>query len=286
MLCRCEHADVIPAATVEEVLSRLTGAAAAVDVIPDLCELAARGDPVLRRIAESRPLRIAACYPRAVRWLFHAAGSPLPGEGVQLFNLRTQPPEEIAAGMLSGAAPGAQPLAIARSGGDWMPWFPVIDYDRCEDCKQCLNFCLFGVYAPDGDGRVRVAEPANCKTYCPACARICPQTAIIFPKYEKPPINGGEAAREDAGPDAVRVDLAERIRGDVYETLRSRGRPKQERFSADRPLSADEREEYLRSFGLDEKAAKEIEKLLSPQKGACPCAGDEKGCEREDDARE
>ena len=27
----------------------------------------------------------------------------------------------------------------------WKPWFPVIDYDRCTNCMQCLSFCLFGV---------------------------------------------------------------------------------------------------------------------------------------------
>ena len=34
----------------------------------------------------------------------------------------------------------------AAKHGDWKPWFPVIDYDRCTNCMQCLSFCLFGVY--------------------------------------------------------------------------------------------------------------------------------------------
>src|SRR5687767_1981373 len=33
-----------------------------------------------------------------------------------------------------------------RPGGAWKPWFPVIDYQRCTNCMQCLSFCLFEVY--------------------------------------------------------------------------------------------------------------------------------------------
>ena len=83
----------------------------------------------------------------------------------------------------------------------WVPWFPVIDYDRCRNCKQCLNFCLFGVYQLSPEGKVEVQNPSGCKTNCPACARMCPQKAIIFPKYADAPINGDEtpAAIADCG---------------------------------------------------------------------------------------
>ena len=29
-----------------------------------------------------------------------------------------------------------------RESKEWLPWFPVIDYDRCTNCMQCLSFCL------------------------------------------------------------------------------------------------------------------------------------------------
>ena len=63
-------------------------------------------------------------------------------------------------------------------------WYPVIDYERCTSCQQCLEFCLFGVYEVR-IGRVTVQRPHKCKPGCPACARVCPQKAIIFPHYEQ-----------------------------------------------------------------------------------------------------
>jgi len=64
-------------------------------------------------------------------------------------------------------------------------WYPVIDGFRCVQCQHCLQFCLFGVYALDAEGKVQVRSPDQCKTGCPACARVCPQGAIMFPLYEK-----------------------------------------------------------------------------------------------------
>ena len=28
-------------------------------------------------------------------------------------------------------------------------WYPVIDYSRCTNCLECIDFCLFGVYGVD-----------------------------------------------------------------------------------------------------------------------------------------
>jgi ferredoxin len=69
-------------------------------------------------------------------------------------------------------------------------------------------------------GEITVKQPQNCKNNCPACARICPAKAVIFPKYEKSPINGG---LEDEEPmtvdtkavyaDALRMRLQQRRAG-------------------------------------------------------------------------
>ena len=65
-------------------------------------------------------------------------------------------------------------------------------------------------------------NPANCKTNCPACARICPQVAIIFPKHKTSPINGDEVTPEHLAGREVRVDPRSLARGDVYGALRRR----------------------------------------------------------------
>ena len=81
--------------------------------------------------------------------------------------------------------------------GEWKPWFPVIDYDRCTNCMQCLSFCLFDVYGVDDDQQIQVQNNDNCKTNCPACSRVCPEAAIMFPKYRSGPINGDVVSDSD-----------------------------------------------------------------------------------------
>jgi hypothetical protein len=64
--------------------------------------MAARRDPCLRSIAQGGAVRIAACYPRAVRWLFSSAEAPLPDEGVEIVNMRVASAEEAAAAVVGG----------------------------------------------------------------------------------------------------------------------------------------------------------------------------------------
>lgn len=89
--CRCAYANALPVEVKNGVLQNLCESSTPVQAVSDLCEMSARNDPRLAQIAEQAskgPVKIAACYPRAVRWLFHAAGSPLPEEKVEIINLR------------------------------------------------------------------------------------------------------------------------------------------------------------------------------------------------------
>ena len=99
VFCNCTYAKVVPREVKAEVLSRLCDSGVAFDAVADLCEMSAKDDPALKRIA-SGTVTIAACYPRAVRWLFHAAGAPLPEEGVEILNMREEPAEAVASKLI------------------------------------------------------------------------------------------------------------------------------------------------------------------------------------------
>jgi NAD-dependent dihydropyrimidine dehydrogenase PreA subunit len=69
-------------------------------------------------------------------------------------------------------------------------WYPVIDFSRCTNCMECIDFCLFGVYGVDQAETIVVEQPDNCRKGCPACSRVCPENAIIFPQHKTPAIAG------------------------------------------------------------------------------------------------
>jgi len=99
LYCRCAYAQVVPSGVKNEVLQRLCDAGVSFETVSDLCEMAAHRDPRLKSIAQCGKLKIAACYPRAVKGLFQQAGSPLP-EDTEILNMRSQTAVEIAESML------------------------------------------------------------------------------------------------------------------------------------------------------------------------------------------
>lgn len=151
-------------------------------------------------------------------------------------------------------AHSATPLSAP---GKWKPWFPVIDYSRCTNCMQCLSFCLFEVYGVSKEGKIQVQNHPNCKTECPACSRVCPEVAILFPKYRHSPINGDAVNTEDIRREALKVDISALLGGDIYSMLRDRSAKSKSRFSKERD---------------DERALKERQNCLAKlqQEGVIP----------------
>jgi ferredoxin len=128
----------------------------------------------------------------------------------------------------------AQESAGCAAPGEWTPWFPVIDYERCTNCMQCLSFCLFGVYGVDEEKEIQVQNQEKCKTNCPACSRVCPEAAIMFPKYRSGPVNGEEVSSEGLEREKMKVDISSLLGGDIYQALRERSDQASLRFARER----------------------------------------------------
>ena len=95
LYCHCNYAQVIPKETKEEVLRKLCASGLAFDAVADLCEMSARRDPALNALAQSGKVKVVACYPRAVKWLFASARAPLALDATEVLNMRAQNPQEI-----------------------------------------------------------------------------------------------------------------------------------------------------------------------------------------------
>lgn len=101
LYCHCQYSQVVPKGTKDAVLRGLCEAGVAFEAVADLCEMAARRDPALERLAGAGEVKIAACFPRAVKGLFHQAGADLPIAGTEVLNMRTQAAEEVVAALLA-----------------------------------------------------------------------------------------------------------------------------------------------------------------------------------------
>ena len=222
LFCRCATDDALDPGVRDEVQRALAEIPAPVTVVDDLCGLAAGADALLAEIAAAPRSIIVACHRRAVKSLFAFAGAPLDEDRTTFLNMRTQSAGEIrrALAAIGATASGAKnKVDTIPHTSDWVPWFPVIDADRCANCKQCMNFCLFGVFRLSDDGQVEVISPESCKLHCPACARICPEAAIIFAKYGQSPFNGDDVPADQKGPQA---NLKALISDDILRVLRDR----------------------------------------------------------------
>ena len=120
-------------------------------------------------------------------------------------------------------------------------WYPVIDYDQCTNCMECMDFCLFGVYGVDHSATLRVSQQDQCRQDCPACSRVCPVGAIVFPKYQTNQTIAG-ARGGDRG--EMKLDLSS-----IF------GKPK------GRHQAALERDRELIKAGRKPAAAEAVEKL-------------------------
>lgn len=129
------------------------------------------------------------------------------------------------------AAPEFTPENLLEAPG--RRWYPVIDYSRCTNCLECLDFCLFGVYGVDGLDRILVENQDSCKKGCPACSRVCPEQAIIFPDYKSPAIAGAPVGNISG----LKIDLSKLFGGEDAMVVAAKERDRELVEMAGRPLA-------------------------------------------------
>jgi Pyruvate/2-oxoacid:ferredoxin oxidoreductase delta subunit len=122
-------------------------------------------------------------------------------------------------------------------------WYPVIDYSRCTNCMECIDFCLFGVYGVDQLDRILVESQDNCKKGCPACSRVCPEHAIMFPDYKTPAIAGAPVGEVGS----LKIDLTKLFGGGDALQIAAEER--------DRELVADGRAAVGMTVGIPKRQA-------------------------------
>jgi NAD-dependent dihydropyrimidine dehydrogenase PreA subunit len=59
-------------------------------------------------------------------------------------------------------------------------WYPVIDYEKCNECGVCTDKCKHGVYDLKKVPTPVVINPDNCIQGCHGCGNICPSEAIEY----------------------------------------------------------------------------------------------------------
>jgi Pyruvate/2-oxoacid:ferredoxin oxidoreductase delta subunit len=241
--------------------------------LDDLCGLCAEHpEKIFNLIGSARQVLLFACHSRAVKLLLHNAGVDGAGK-ISFINLL----EDDAAGILqvvrdftrdggilpangnfreqdehimNNVSDGAPRTAHLQSDLSWPAWYPVIGDSRCNRCGQCADFCLFGVYRKSGND-IKVINPRNCKNNCPACARICPRVAIVFPKYAGGgAIGGSDGFDERAEIQRMQQDTDEILGNDIYKSLEQR-RLKHRSILREGSLqqAATERDEALKQAG-------------------------------------
>jgi Pyruvate/2-oxoacid:ferredoxin oxidoreductase delta subunit len=185
-------------------------------IVPHIYYLA-DGHPALERLAKLQGQLVLASWlhPRPAYWTLRALGihdasgtgdDPAPRQArgglslskaagrIHCFDLGAFPTVDACAEAMRQTAGSS--AAAAESAPEEVTdavsarWYPVLDYSCCVACGKCHDFCLFGVYSLDGE-RVVATEPDRCKPGCPACARLCPQGAIMFPHHAADPAIAG-----------------------------------------------------------------------------------------------
>lgn len=200
----------------------------------DLCALSIQEKEQLSAIAGQYAHKIViACYPRTVKYLFRQNNIDFGSYTVLNFRgmKADQMMEELT--LRFGTTAGTASHRVILSQLKVPAWYPVIDDERCTLCGQCSRFCLFGVYRFDKK-QLKVVNPLACKNNCPACGRICPESAIIFPRLPENSVLSGADPDGNSSP----ADLLDS--GQLFEKLKERNKIRNSIFKQEVVRKAEE----------------------------------------------
>lgn len=212
IICNCKRGGKINIKSVEKLKEKLYNNNIKYIDVDDLCGTVVAEPEKLRTVFFNKDVTVIGCQERALKSLINYAGIDNKSD-ISFYHIDNVPEELFSSQDTDSCSKGT----ISYT-GDWKPWYPIIDYDRCSNCLQCLNFCLFGVYTTDDEGKVKVNQAQKCKDMCPACSRVCPEEAVIFPKHEDSPIDGGKSDEKTEKSNII-CDIRN---NDIYAVLENR----------------------------------------------------------------
>ena len=229
VFCRC-GGERISSERLQGIEDLLREATAEVVVLTDLCLLSVSGQEQLKDLfTVGKEYLVIGCYDRSMKLLLEQVHADLESLEVEFLNFLELDNQSIAEKVAHFCTDSGQVHTYREVGlsTEWKSWYPIIDYARCTACGQCHDFCLFGVYEKR-EGKIVVVKPQACKNNCPACGRICPQTAIVFPKYlYGGAIGGSEILDEVAEQQRQSADVKTILAGDIYAALEQRKQRRQ-----------------------------------------------------------
>ena len=227
VFCNCSS-DRISSERLQFIENNLNNTKINAIKISDLCAVSALNADKLKGVfSENEEYLIIGCNSRALKLLFEKSEIETEKYSIKFINFFESDDADISKEISSFSIQSDHPSQKANveeieNSSGWPSWYPVIDYSRCTACGQCADFCLFGVYEKT-EGKVNVINPQGCKINCPACARICPQTAIVFPKYKQGgAIGGSDVIDEISEQKRQTEDINSILNGDIYSALEQR----------------------------------------------------------------